>query len=88
MMETESRDDRKSKDLVFYPKNEPTSMTDRVNIAKRNNGSLFLQFVSISPDAVIENHRTFIENENVNDFIDSLCKICDHFPKKSAGSKK
>ncbi len=85
---TLKKNTKKSKELIFYPKNEPTSMTDSVNIAKRNNGSLFLQFVSISPDAVIENHRTFIENENVNDFIDSLCKICDYYPRKSAGSKK
>jgi hypothetical protein len=68
--------------------NSPTSYTDGFNLAVDKDGMVLMQFVSVTPDAVIENHRTIMSKTKVTKLIDSLCSIVDHYPKKPIEIKK
>lgn len=62
--------------------NSPTSMTDYINLAKADNGTLLMQLISAIPDRFIENHRTVISADFVEPFIDMLCGVSDYYPKR------
>ncbi len=66
----------------FIPSQTPTSATDFVNVAGSKDGSVLMQFVSVTPDFIYENHRTVVNEDFVNDFIDILCSAREYYPKK------
>lgn len=60
----------------------PTMFTDGMNIATRMDGSILLQFISGTPDRLIENCRTIITKESAVNLLDNLSKAIDHYPVK------
>lgn len=72
----------KKNDLIIHSNHSPTTFTDGVNIASRNDGCVLLQFVSETPDCFVENIRTIMTKEGIIEFIDSLCMITDYYPTK------
>jgi len=62
--------------------NSPTSLTDFINIAPADNGTILMQLISIIPGNFVENHRTVLSAEFVKDFIDLLCDVSDYYPKR------
>lgn len=62
--------------------NTPTSFTDRVNIGIATDGFVLMQFLSVIPDLIIENHRTILKPDVANNLIDILCKLTGYYPRK------
>lgn len=62
--------------------NTPTSFTDNVHIASRNDGIVFLQFISDTPAVLMENFRTTMTKAAVVRLIDTLSQVIDHYPIK------
>ncbi len=61
----------------------PTMHTDGVNIGLRSDDTLLLQFLSDTPDGLIENVRTIMTKEAAISLLDSLANILGHFPVKA-----
>jgi len=80
-----------STDEEFEPKfvysNTPTSATDVINISEAADGTILLQLLSFTPDAVIENHRTVLSHTFISDFLDNLCDAADYYPRKPRKKK-
>ena len=68
--------------IELISSNTPTSSTDLIRVARKEDGSLFLQLISDLPDGFIENHRTILAKKFVRNFIDSLCYLVDYYPTK------
>lgn len=66
----------------LIPSQTPTSATDYVNIAGSKDGSVLMQFLSVTPEYIYENHRTVINEHFVNELIDILCSVREYYPKK------
>lgn len=62
--------------------NTPTAFTDGVNIACRKDGAVLLQFISSTPDAIIENFRTIMTKDGVIELIKDLADSLDYYPVK------
>lgn len=66
----------------------PTSYSDRVSIATRTDGQVFLQFIFEMPDAsYMENFRTMIGKDTAVNLIDILSKATGHYPSKPSEPK-
>ncbi len=76
---SEKQEERKPK---FIYSNTATSATDVINLSHAVDGTLLLQLLSYTPEAVYENHRTVLSRSYVNDFIDDLCSAVEYYPKK------
>jgi hypothetical protein len=68
--------------LKLQVSQSPTMFTDAINIAKRVDGSIYMQAVSGTPDRIIENFRTMMTNEGATNFLDNLAKALDYYPVK------
>lgn len=66
----------------------PTMFTDGMNIATRMDGSILLQFISGTPDRLIENCRSIITKETAINLLDNLAKAIDHYPVKEIDKPK
>jgi hypothetical protein len=66
----------------------PTMFTDGMNIATRMDGSILLQFISGTPDRLIENCRTIITKDSAINLLDNLSKAIDHYPVKESENQK
>ncbi len=75
-------------ELELTLSNTPTSSTDVINVAYSATGAVFMQLISVLPDGLIENHRTVLNSESVEMFIDTLCDATDYYPKKIKKPKK
>lgn len=60
----------------------PTSYSDIVRTSMRGDRSVMMQFLSDTPEFLMENHRTVINPNLVNKLIDNLCLITDYYPVK------
>jgi hypothetical protein len=60
--------------------NQPTSFSDGVNIAGRSDEGILLQFVSETPDSLIENHRTVMARDGAIELLKNLCYVLKYFP--------
>ena len=60
----------------------PTLFSDGANIACRSDGGVLLEFVSSTPDRIVENFRTVMGKEEIINFIDSLSSALDYYPIK------
>lgn len=68
---------------------QPTTHTDGIHMGCRQDGSVYLQLFSDTPEKLIENHRTMMSAEVVTRMIDVLCDTLDYYPeKKSKESSK
>jgi len=76
----------KEKEVFINP--GPTSTTDAVRTAKRQDGSVMMQFISDAPDFQVENHRTVISSGLLERVIDTLCQVTDYYPKRKTTKKK
>ena len=66
----------------------PTSFTDFINIAVKQDGIVMLRTASITPEKiVIENHRTVMQVEVAKDLAKNLCQSLDYYPSKPAKRK-
>lgn len=79
--------DSKKDDREFIPSQTPTSATDYVNVAGTKDGSVLMQFVSVTPEYIYENHRTLIANDIMNHLIDTLCDLKEYYPTKPRKGK-
>lgn len=61
-----------------------TAFTDGINIATRMDGCVLLQFISGTPDRIIENFRTIMTKEGATNLLDNLSKALNHYPTKEA----
>jgi hypothetical protein len=73
------------KTLKIQLSQTPTVFTDGINIATRMDGCILLQFISGTPDRLVENFRTIMTKEGATNLLDNLAKALDHFPIKEAG---
>lgn len=72
----------KSDENVVVIDQSHTSITDTVQIAKRKDNSVLLRLLSVTPDYLVENHRTVICKDEIITLIDGLCDILKYYPKK------
>ena len=80
---TENKSDAEVINEVFRLSNNPTSLTDIVNVAFRQDGSIMLSLMSVLPEhAAIENHRTVLNPDTVKSLINILCEVTGHYPPK------
>jgi hypothetical protein len=63
---------------------QPTTHTDGVHMGCRDDGSVFLQLFSDTPNKLIENHRTMMSAEAVTRVIDVLCDTLNYYPEKKS----
>ncbi len=70
-----------AEDIVIFDHNA-TSLTDLVQVAKRNDNSVIFRLLSITPSYLIENHRTVICKDEVISLIKGLCDLLNYYPIK------
>ena len=63
----------------------PTIFTDGVNIACRMDGGILLQFISETPDIIIENFRTVMVKDEAIEFLNNLAIALEHYPTEKPG---
>ncbi len=78
----------KSTDLMVVVDHTATSITDSVQVAKRKDNSILLRLLSVTPDYLVENHRTVICKDEIIILIDGLCNMLKYYPIKPLPKKK
>ena len=68
--------------------NTPTTHTDGVNVAFRDDGNVYMQLVSEMPDALIENHRTMMTARAAKNLVEIMCAGLNYWPEKPSSCGK
>jgi len=78
----EKKGDAEKAKETYLVSGNPTSSTDIVNVAIRQDGSIMLSLLSVLPDQVkIENHRTVLSADTAKSLIDVLCQTTGYYPR-------
>lgn len=64
-----------------------TSSTDIVYISTRSDNSILMRFLSMLPEAGVENHRTVINGDTAKSLAKLLCDATGYYPKKASKKK-
>lgn len=67
--------------------NSPTTFSDIVHVATRSDDMVFLQFLSDTPNALVENFRTMMQKGQLKKLIDIVSKSIDYYPIKATSTK-